>query len=115
MKLKIKKTGLFLITLLLNIPFSIANVSTINPCSSIQGIPFNWETENTLEGADSVVVKLFFIGKGIDVEFLTLGSWARCLKSVEFGTIDIAIAAYKAPERTKYGIFVEEIIGVDYL
>ncbi len=76
-------------------------------------IPFNWETETQVKGVGSDIASKFFFLQKVELELIVLGSWARCLKFVETGEIDIAIAAYKTKARERFGIYVAEEIGFD--
>lgn len=93
----------------------LAKDNKVLACSSTLWVPYNWETAATVEGAGITIARQFFMTQGVELELIVLGSWARCLKYVEIGTIDIAIAAYKTPERTAFGRYVEEAFGIDAL
>lgn len=108
------KIILTIILALLFAPSTLAaKHNKVTACSSTLWVPFNWEAKTTIEGAGSTVAKRFFKTQDVTLELVVMGSWARCLKSVETGTIDLAIAAYKTPERASFGHYVEEEIAFD--
>lgn len=101
-----------LITLLCTLSMPIA-AKPVLVCSSILWMPFNWESKNTIKGAGSVIVQQFFAQQDKAFKLVALGSWARCLKSAQMGSMDMVIAAYKTDERLAWATYVEEPIAQD--
>jgi polar amino acid transport system substrate-binding protein len=94
---------------------SLANSITVRACSSIIWVPFNWEADGTIEGVGVEVAKQFFTEQKTELQLVVLNSWVRCLKFVEAGEIDLAIAAYKTEQRAQYAVYVEDAIGYDVM
>ena len=85
----------------------------VSACSSQLWMPFNWEAGGSLEGAAVNVAQWFFDSRKVELERVVMGSWARCLKSIEEGRVDLAIAVYKTPERQVFGDYVAEPMAFD--
>ncbi|WDE10255.1 substrate-binding periplasmic protein [Thalassomonas haliotis] len=87
----------------------------VTACTSTLFVPFNWETSTSLEGASIELAKLFFKKEQVELELIRVNSWARCLKQVETGKIDLVLGAYKTPERQLWGDYIDEIIARDII
>ncbi len=85
----------------------------VTACSSTNWVPYNWETKDSLEGGAIKLLQQFFRQQKINFEARKVGSWARCLKLVESGEIDIVIGAYKSNVRAAWGHYVSEPMGFD--
>lgn len=81
--------------------------STVNQkllvCASPSWIPYSWETKDGLNGTMVEVFEEFLDQAGLSAEYVKVGSWARCLKQVESGEIDVLLGAYLTPERQQWG------------
>lgn len=82
-----------------------ANVpkARLQVCASPSWIPYSWEAEYGLNGTMVELFEEFLEHAELRAEYVKVGSWARCLKQVESGEIDVLLGAYLTPERQLWG------------
>ncbi|WP_044870685.1 transporter substrate-binding domain-containing protein [Pseudomonas sp. LFM046] len=63
--------------------------------------PISWSDGKHMRGLAPHVVKAVFARLGLDVEFVNLGNWKRCLTDAAEGRVD-AVLAYRTEPRERY-------------
>ena len=91
---------------------ALAADKVLTACSSPNWVPSNWETKTGIDGLFVDVLDHFALHSDFQIQYSGVGSWARCLKLVETGEIDIALGAYKTSERQVWGEY-SDVISLD--
>tara|TARA_R110001583_G_C5644305_1_gene408164 strand:+ start:862 stop:1695 length:834 start_codon:yes stop_codon:yes gene_type:complete len=71
--------------------------------------PVSWAEEDRIVGLAPEVVKRIFNRLGYETQAKVVGNWKRCLREVELGRVDVAVA-YRTLEREKFFDFSRESV-----
>jgi len=101
-----KKILIFFSLMLAVSNFSFATEKVIVSGHSARA-PFDWQEGDKLVGACIEIISLIFQDLGVEVESKYSGPWARTLKNLEHGKIDIMCGLYITDERKRFAEFTE--------
>lgn len=67
--------------------------------------PFSWQDGDKIVGIGAELAEIVFKDVGLTVLSVPSGNWKRAQAQVEFGAVDVLMAAYKTKERTAYAAY----------
>ncbi|MEJ7805392.1 MAG: transporter substrate-binding domain-containing protein [Telluria sp.] len=64
--------------------------------------PFSWQDGGKIVGIGADLAEIVFNDVGLSVRAASSGNWKRAQAQVEFGAVDVLVAAYQTRERSVY-------------
>jgi polar amino acid transport system substrate-binding protein len=94
---------LFFLTLSLSSYGAKLNIQhTYRACGHPAYPPISWVSNHTVIGVGPYLVKKVMAHFDVNISFHQEANWERCLRELEKGNIDIAVALYKTKYRERY-------------